>query len=170
MSSRFRRSGEGLLLSLSEPEHELLRTLPVELRELYEDDHGDDEARGRLFPRAYLDPTEEQSEEEWQELVHPELLRDRLDALTRVVDALETASAGRRGAVVVELGADDVPAFLGVLNDARLTLGTRLDVRDETDVSDLDPGSPQAPVLAVYSWLTYLEGELVEALLGEMPD
>ena len=170
VSIRFERSGEGLRLTLSEPEHQLLRTLPDELRELYEDDRGTDDARARLFPRAYLDPTEEQSEDEWQELVHPELLRERLDALALVVDALGTATASRRGDVVVELGPDDVPALLGVLNDARLTLGTRLDVQDETELSDLDPADPRAPVFAAYAWLTYLEGELVETLLGDMPE
>lgn len=169
MSARFERSGEGMRLTLSEAEHELLRTLPDELRELYEDDTGADDARARLFPRAYLDPTEEHSEDEWQELVHPELLRDRLDALVRVVDALGGASTSRRGVVVVELGSDDVPALLGVLNDARLTLGTRLGVTDEMDLSELDPSDRRAPMLAAYSWLTYLEGELVETLLGELP-
>jgi hypothetical protein len=170
VSARFERAGDGLRLTLSEPEHELLRTLPAELRELYEDDSGTDEARARLFPRAYLDPTEEQSEDEWQELVHPELLRDRLDAVARVVDALAAASSGRRGALVVELGPDDVQALLGVLNDARLTLGTRLGVTEEMDVTELDQSDPHAAVFAVYSWLTYLEGELVETLLGDLPD
>ena len=169
MTARFERAGDGLRMTLSEPEQGLLRNLPDELRVLYEDDTGTDEARSRLFPRAYLDPTEEHAEEEWQELVHPELLRDRLDNLALVVDALARASEGGRGAVVVELGPEEVPALLGVLNDARLALGTRLGVTDETDVSDLDPSDPTAPVLAVYSWLTYLEGELVETLLGGMP-
>jgi Domain of unknown function (DUF2017) len=169
MTARFKRSGDGLRMTLSEPERELLRNLPDELRVLYEDDSGTDEARSRLFPSAYLDPTEEHAEEEWQELVHPELLRDRLDNLAKVVDVLSGATEGRRGAIVVELGPDDVPALLGVLNDARLALGTRLGVTDETDVTDLDPSDPTAPVLAVYSWLTYLEGELVETLLGDMP-
>jgi hypothetical protein len=169
MPARFERSGEGLRLTLSEPERDLLRSLPDELRALYEDEDNTDDARARLFPRAYLDPTEEKSEEEWQELVHPELLRERLDALTRVVDALAGASANRRGALVVELGPDDVSALLGVLNDARLALGTRLDVKEEMDLTEVDPGDPSAAVFAVYSWLTYLEGELVEALLGDMP-
>ncbi len=156
-------------MRLAEPELELLRDLPEQLRGLYEDDSGTDEARARLFPRAYLDPTEEESEDEWQALVHPELLRDRLDALARVVGALEHAESGRRGMLVVQLGPDDVPALLGVLNDARLALGTRLGVTDDSDFGDVDPSDPQAAVVAVYSWLTYLEGELVEVLLGDLP-
>jgi hypothetical protein len=169
MTARFERSGEGLRLTLSEPECDLLRTLPGELRALYEDDSGTDEARGRLFPRAYLDPTEEHAEEEWQELVHPELLSDRLEALGRVTGVLDAATAGRRGKLVVDLGHDDVNALLGVLNDARLTLGTRLGVTDDSDITDFDPSDPQAPMVAAYSWLTFLEGELVEVLLGDLP-
>ena len=34
----------------------------------------------RLFPRAYLDPTEEEAESQWQELVHDDLVEARLDA------------------------------------------------------------------------------------------
>ena len=52
-----------------------------------------DPARSRLFPRAYLDPTEESEEAEWQALVHPELLRERLDALELITgDARRAAS------------------------------------------------------------------------------
>lgn len=174
MSARFERSGESLRLVLSEPERDLLRTLPDELRQVYEGardvESGTDPVRDRLFPVAYLDPTEEQAEDEWQELVHPELVRERLDALTRVVDSLDGATSARRGALVVELGADDVPALLGVLNDARLALGTRLDLDDETDLSEIDPSEPDAAAYAVYGWLTYLEGELIEVLLGELPE
>ena len=62
--------------------------------------------------------------------MQPDLLRERLDAL-----ALVTASFGR--AVVagdwreIELTPDDVSAWLGVLNDVRLVLGTRLGVTEE---------------------------------------
>ena len=35
---------------------------------------------------------------------------------------------------------------------------------------DLDADDPRAPGLAAYGWLTYLQGELVEALLTELPD
>jgi Domain of unknown function (DUF2017) len=170
MSRRFSRRGEAIVMSLSAAERELLSGWVAEqLRTVYESEDAEDQAHQRLFPVAYLDPTEEDAESEWQELVHPELLRDRLDNLARVVDALGGATEGRRGAIVVDLGPDDVPALLGVLNDARLALGTRLGVTDETDVTDLDPSDPSTPVVAVYGWLTYLEGELVEELLGGMP-
>ena len=128
-----------------------------------------DPARDRLFPRAYLDPTEEQAEQQWQELVYPDLLQGRL-ATSNGSPAPSTGRDGRKDRVVVHLDPDDVQAWLGVLNDARLALGTRIGVTDETDLTELDPDDPNTPVLAAYGWLTYLEGELVETLLGTLPD
>ncbi len=166
MSRRFTpRRGGRIDLTLEAPEAELLRGLPAELRALYENDNPDP-ARDRLFPRAYLDPTEEEAEEEWQKLVFPELLRARLEALGRLTAALEQAETTRKDRVVVHLEPDDVQAWLGVLNDARLALGTRIGVTDGTDLTELDPDDPNAPVIAAYAWLTYLEGELVDTLLG----
>ena len=43
--------------------------LPVELREVF-DGPLDDPAGKRLFPAAYLDPTEEAAETEWKAMVH----------------------------------------------------------------------------------------------------
>jgi hypothetical protein len=169
MSRRFTLKRDGRVdLTLEAPEAELLRSLPDELRALYETD-SPDPARDRLFPRAYLDPTEEQAEQQWQELVYPELLRGRLDALERLTAALEQAEPARKDRVVVHLEPDDVQAWLSVLNDARLALGTRLGVTDETDLAEFEPAGPNTPVVAAYAWLTYLEGELVEALLGTLP-
>jgi Domain of unknown function (DUF2017) len=155
-----------LRVTLSQPELDLLRSLPSELRALYEAEDDADPVRARLFPRAYLDPTAEDAEREWRELVHPELLRERLAAIEIVVASLDGATA-ERGEVVADLSADDVAAWLGVLNDARLALGTRLGVTEETDYAELEPDDPSAPGLAAYAWLTYLQGELVEALLGD---
>jgi hypothetical protein len=156
-------------LTLEGPEADLLRSLPDELRALYETDTPDP-ARDRLFPRAYLDPTEEQAEQQWQELVYPELLKGRLAGLELLTAALDRAETTRKDRIVVHLEPDDVQAWLGVLNDARLALGTRIDVTDETDLTQLDPDDPSTPGLAAYAWLTYLEGDLVETLLGTLPD
>ena len=130
--------------------------LPEQLREVFED-AADDPARARLFPRAYLDPTEEAEEAEWQALVHPDLLRQRLDALE-----LDHASA-RRGAELDRatggrstLTPDEVQAWLGVLNDTRLVLGTRLGVTEEEP--ELDPADPEAGPYALYHWLTWAAG------------
>jgi hypothetical protein len=160
----------GMRVTLAREESDLLRSLPSELRGLYDQGPSDDNAvSARLFPRAYLDPTAEDAEREWRELVHPELIRERLAALERVTSTLDAANAAGRE-VVADLTPDDVQAWLGVLNDSRLALGTRLEVTEHTDYEDVAPDDPLAPAYAAYGWLTYLEGELVEALLGGLPE
>ena len=54
-------------------------------------------------------------------------------------------------------------AWLGVLNDTRLVLGTRLGVTEEEHV--LDPADPDAGAYALYQWLTMVQGDLVQELL-----
>ena len=146
-------------------EVELLRALPGELRGLYEADDPGDPVHERLFPRAYLDPTQEEAEAEWQQLVHPELLRERLEALELIGSSLERGEP-HRGRVRVELSEDETQAWMGVLNDARLALGTRLGVTEDMDYTVLDPDDPQAASYAAYIWLTELQGDLVGTLLG----
>jgi hypothetical protein len=163
---RFRPRGERLLVTLTTAEVELLRSVPEELRPVLErGPDPDDPVRERLFPRAYLDPTEDSAEEEWRDLVHPELIRERLGALDRLVQTLDRA-VERRGRVEVEIDADEAQAWLGALNDARLALGTRLGVTEDLDATEVDADHPDAAAFAVYGWLTWVEGDLVETLLG----
>ncbi len=63
----------------------------------------------------------------------------------------------------VALTPDDVQAWLGVLNDTRLVLGTRLGVTEEEP--DIDPDAPEARGYAIYYWLTALQGDLIDMLL-----
>jgi hypothetical protein len=165
MSERFRRRGEQILASLPAAEVELLRTLPGELRAVFDGPADpEDGVYARFFPRAYLDPTEEMAEQEWRELVHPELLRQRVAALELVSATLARGQVSK-GRVEVELAPEEVEAWLGVLNDARLALGTRLGVTEDLDERVIDPSDPNAAAHAIYGWLTWLEGDLVETLL-----
>ncbi|HMF03407.1 MAG TPA: DUF2017 family protein [Acidimicrobiia bacterium] len=166
MSPQFDRRGEGIVVTLDANEIELLRTIPDEVRGALESPTAkDDPVYNRLFPSAYLDPTEESAEQEWQELVHPELLQTRLDALELVTTTLDRAVT-KRGRAEVELAPEEVEAWLGVVNDARLTLGTRLGVTEDAESEAIDPSDPTAPAHAVYGWLTWFENDLVETLLG----
>ena len=62
--------------------------------------------------------------------MHPELLRERLDALALIDVTLDRAEpAGDWWQIA--LTPDEVQAWLGVLNDTRLVLGTRLGVTEE---------------------------------------
>ena len=152
---RFRSSRDGtMVVSLAEEELGLLRALPDQLREVFGGDE-DDPARSRLFPRAYLDPTAETEEAEWQALVHPSLMRERLDAIELITSTLDRAVLVGEW-YQIDLGPDDVQAWLGVLND------TRLGITEEEH--QLDPADPDAGAYALYQWLTWVQGDLVEAL------
>jgi hypothetical protein len=159
---RFRAGRDGMLtVSLAEEELGFLRALPEQLRAVFEE-NDDDPARARLFPRAYLDPTAETEEAEWQEMVGPSLLRERLDALALITVTLQRAEPVGDW-WQIDLSPEEVQAWLGVLNDTRLVLGTRIGVREEERT--LDPADPEAGAYALYLWLTDLQGALVEELL-----
>ncbi|MCU1591630.1 MAG: hypothetical protein JWP11_2886, partial [Frankiales bacterium] len=53
--------------------------------------------------------------------------------------------------------------WLRSTNDLRLALGTRLEITDETEPPDEFSGEEDQQ-LAVYYWLTALQGSLVDAL------
>jgi hypothetical protein len=159
---RFRRgSGDALTVSLAEEELAFMRALPEQLRDVF-DEETDDPARARLFPRAYLDPTAESEEAEWQALVGPSLLRERLDALALITVTLDRATS-EGDWWQIDLTPEEVQAWLGVLNDTRLVLGTRLGVTEEE--RDLDPADPEAGPYALYQWLTWVQADLVQELL-----
>ena len=166
---KFKGARDGsVVVTFDEIDVELLREVPAQLRALYEGT-GPDPARERLFPRAYLDPTEEAAEEQWAALVHPELLRQRLDGLDAVLRTLDGGTTkGKRTAVT--LSPDGVNLWLGVLNDARLAFGTRLEIDDDTDIWYSPPGDELAPERAAYAWLTTLQSLLVDTMLGTLPD
>lgn len=117
----------------------------------------------RLFPRAYLDPTEEEAEAEWQRLVHDDLVAGRRRAVEVVERTLAEAPV-RRSRLELSLSEDQAQAWLSVLNDARLALGTQLGVKEDLDLSRLDPSSPESAPYAMYGWLSFLEEHLVQAL------
>jgi hypothetical protein len=153
-----------MTVMISVGELELLQELPDQMRALYTLDDGDP-ARTRLFPRAYLDPTEEEAELEWEAIVHPGLLRDRLDALGLFVASLEEGEPRRRDRVRLELDEETARAWLGILNDVRLAIGVRLGITEEMSESPRDPSDPRAAGLAAYDWLTYLQASLIDELL-----
>jgi hypothetical protein len=141
-------------LRLSEAERALLRMLHAELGTLLEDP--DDPDLQRLFPPASDDP---ERDAEYQGLVRGQLV----DGRTRALETLErTLSADK-------LTAEEADAWLRVLNDLRLILGTRLDVTEETMLEDLDPNDPNAQQLAVYGYLSWLQEQLVAALALDLP-
>ena len=149
------RQGE-IRLRLPRAERDLLRHLRAELGQLL-DSAPDDPSLRRLFPPAYDD---EADEAEYRRLMHDDLTAGRRRAL-EVVE--ETANRDR-------LSAEEAEAWLTALNDLRLVLGTRLDVREDTLLDALDPHDPRAPDLSVYAYLSWLQEQLVEALGAGLRD
>jgi hypothetical protein len=172
VSTTFRKNRRGEVVARLRPEElALLRGLPSELRPLVDKPAAaepvesiDDAVRRRLFPLAYLDPTEEDAENDWQRMVHPELVRSKLEALSLLAATLERASETRGRAEIV-LSPQETEAWLGALNDARLALGVALNVTEELDVDAMTRDDASAAGFEMYSWLTGLQGELVDALL-----
>src|SRR5258708_4969866 len=130
------RRGSTLVLRLHEREVQVLRWVFADLERLL-DQGGSDPVTQRLFPRAYLDPTEESAESQWQSLVHGELVESRRSTLGVVVGGLDAAqeSTGRSGLREVALDQARAEQWLGVLNDARLAFGTALGVTADTDLA-----------------------------------
>jgi hypothetical protein len=168
--SPFRRNRAGGLDVILEPgEAAVLTRLCEELTTLLsvegEDSEEADPVLERLFPRAYLDPTEEGAEADWQRFAHGDLVDGRRRALATMEGTLAGAEV-HRSRFELTLDEDQALAWLTVLNDARLALGTRLEVTEEMDLSGLDPDDPDTAPFAVYWWLGVLEERLIDALSG----
>ncbi|MEV4940082.1 DUF2017 domain-containing protein [Streptomyces zaomyceticus] len=184
--------GGGAAVALDDVEISILRSLAVQLMELI--GPGDepaedadplaalfaegpsrppsDPALKRLFPDAYGDDSEElrAAASDFRRYTENDLrARKREDALVvvRALDALSTETAGE-GAAVLKLTADESRAWLGALNDLRLTIGTRLEVTDEEgeQLYRLPDSDPRKPMVMAYLWLGALQESLIETLMS----
>lgn len=124
---------------------------------------GDEAARDRLFPRAYLDPTEDAAELAFQAAVHADLAAGRIDAIDGLIADLEGAERLRDG-VRVLLTAERAGRWLGAMNDLRLTLGTRIGVADD-EPEYRGPVAADAGEVGLYHWLTGLQEALISHLI-----
>jgi hypothetical protein len=168
--TRFELGPDGVDLTFSETEAGILRDLAGQLDGLLEGgppDHGAEAVRDRLFPRAYLDPTADTEEREFQSVVHDDLVAAKHAAATALIEALDSARPERKARLTVSLDRPAIEIWVGALNDIRLALGVTLEVTDDAEDPDtLPPGDPRAAGFELYHWLTYLQGTLVEALLA----
>lgn len=187
-----RRTRRGLVVSFDETEVSLLRHLVGEVRELLAAEPAEvaapgagnglptdaelvaltgwsggdpdepaeapaDPALARLLPDAYRDDPDAAGE--FRRLTESALRREKVAAAERMLAALPATGAGE-----VRLDPETTETWLTTLNDVRLALGTRLDVREE--MAEPDPDDPDAPAYVVYLWLTELQGVLVEVADG----
>ncbi|HEV3474672.1 MAG TPA: DUF2017 family protein [Actinomycetota bacterium] len=155
----FRRTRRGdFQVRLSPPERDILRTLPGQLRDLLEEDPAADPGLARLHPPAH--PEDRRLEAEYRSLVQDDLARQRREALDVMV---ATVGADR-------LDEDQLSAWLSVLNDLRLVLGTRLDVTEDMYERGFPEDDPRAQAFALYAYLGYLQEEAVQALAAALPE
>ena len=122
-----------------------------------------DPALARLLPDAYrpgasdeLDP--EAASAEFRRFTEADLRAGkRADA-----EVVQASLAPLQGGGRLRLDRAQCDAWLRCLNDLRLVLGTRLDVREDTLDEELPDDDPRAHALQLYSWLGWLQ----ESLLG----
>jgi hypothetical protein len=150
---KLRRDGT-YAVRLPTEERDVLAALPGQLRDAL--------ATGeptlyRLFPPAHVD--DDEANAEYARLVGAGLLEGKLLALAEL----------ERTAYDETLGEDGLGAWLGALESLRLVLGTQLDVTEES-YTPLDTADPDAPRLALYHWLSWLQDEVVQALSARLPD
>ena len=119
----------------------------------------EDPALARLLPDAYRDDPEAAAE--FRRYTETGLRETKRTAARIALATLERGSGRRR------LTAEEAQAWLGVLNDLRLALGTRLGVTEDWDetLAELAEDDPRWYGFAVYDRLTWLQESLVQALL-----
>ena len=160
----FRAARGGELVARLEPaEAGILGLLLDQLEQLLTadaDDVGDDPVLGRLFPDGHRSDPELAAD--YRELTESSLRGAKADDLAMVRASLP-AEGGE-----VRLDADQAGAWLRTSNDLRLALGTRLDITEDTEPPEEVAGEEDQQ-LAVYYWLTAVQGSLVDALVAARP-
>ncbi|MCH9815419.1 MAG: DUF2017 domain-containing protein [Actinomycetia bacterium] len=176
--SGYYHADEQIWLQLDEPEAEVLASLVDQLQEMVrpgEPASGDpldelvgidaqatpppDAAQARLFPDAYREDPE--AADEFRRFTERELRAARLEQIAAFRATLSDAVGD-----ATLLDQASTAASLGVLNDLRLVLGTRLGLQTDEDNEPgaMDPEDPRQPLFAAYHWLTWLQSQLLAAM------
>jgi hypothetical protein len=154
----FRQRGGDVVARLEPAEAGILGLLLDQLEQLLaadEDDVADDPVLARLLPEGHRgDP---RLAADYRELTESALRSGKADDLATVRATLPTDGGE------VRLDSDHAGAWLRTTNDLRLALGTRLEITEDTEPPD-DVTDEASHQLAVYYWLTALQGSLVDAL------
>ena len=151
-----RRRADGTFgWKLTKNEQEVLTHLAKDFRALLTaETPSSDPSLQRLFPPARTDdPVEEL---EYERKVGDSLLVTKLEQLT----ILERCAASR------VLSEEDVLACMRAVNDLRLVLGTRLDVREESDPADFAGDPERRSTFELYAYLSWLLESLIDAMSG----
>ncbi|MDR7279013.1 DUF2017 domain-containing protein [Catenuloplanes atrovinosus] len=162
----FRRQGTQCVAVFAQEEARVLRKVASEVVGLLTDgfDH-DDPVVDRLFPAIYPDQPAES--EEVRRYTEGDLKTAKIDQAGAILAGLPSDGGGE-----VSLDAEEAEAWLRAINDARLAMGVRLEIKPETDLADEiddavlhDPTSTRLFQLSVYQYLGYLQESLLHALI-----
>ena len=111
----------------------------------------------RLLPDAYAG--DDQASSDFRRFTERGLRDGKIGDAKRVLSALEES-----GADEIALEPDEQLSWLRALNDLRLAIGTRLDIKDEDDYSTwekLPDDDPRRLTYDLYDWLGYLQSALL---------
>jgi hypothetical protein len=125
-------------------------------------DDPDDPILARLFPAAYQGADDvDGAAQDFRRFTEDDLRAGKAANVAAVLDSLPEGG----GSLVLD--GDACQAWLGGLNDARLALGTALEVDENTEyeLAALEPEEPRAHRLLVYHWLGELQTSLLDALM-----
>ena len=172
----FERTRKGLVAHLDSDERRLLLSIAEQVIELVspppapadEDplvalvgidvdaQRSDDPAVARLFPDAFHD--DEEAAQEFRRFTERDLRAGKVHNARVVMDTLGASSTAS-----VAVADDSTLAWLQFLNDARLTIGTRLGITDESrdEFDQMDESDPRFAMAQIYDWLTYLQDSLI---------
>jgi hypothetical protein len=154
----FRARGDAVVARLDAAEAGVLGMLLDQLEMLLDsDDAAGDPVLARLLPQGNRNDADAAAE--YRELTESSLRSGKADDLAMVRASLPD------GGGEVALDADQAAAWLRSTNDLRLALGTRLGISEDTEPPD-DVVDEESQQLAVYYWLTSLQGSLVDALIA----
>ncbi len=152
--------GGDVVARLDPAEAGIVGLLLDQLEQLLDADAADvsgDPVIARLFPDGHRSDPEMAAD--YRELTESSLRSGKADDLATLRATLPE-SGGE-----IRLDPDQAAAWLRTTNDLRLALGTRLDVGEDTEPPEEIAGEEDQQ-LAVYYWLTAVQGSLVDALAG----
>jgi len=153
----FRPRGDEFVARFDRAEVGVLGLLLDQLEQLLDaDDVSDDPVLQRLFPDGHRGDAGIAAD--YREMTEESLRSGKADDLATMRATLPL------GGGEVRLDREQAGAWLRTTNDVRLALGVRLDITDDTEPPD-DPAEDEGQQLAVYYWLTAVQGSLVDALV-----
>ena len=154
----FRRRGDEIVARLEPAEARIVALLLDQLEQLLtaeSEDVAGDPVITRLLPPGHRGDPELAAD--YRELTESSLRAGKAEDLATVRAGLPLDGG------TVRLDPEEASAWLRTSNDLRLALGTRLDIQEDTEPPE-DLASEEGQQLAVYYWLTGLQGSLVDAL------